>query len=381
MWCHMETYICNRLNVAGAMDGNNADTSNRRNWLKKVSVGSLLGIAGCMSQGGGNTSTSTTTSGEQSTESSNRAFFSHVLSFKGAVYYPVLVANEMGYYDEENVEASLSFGMDGGQAVKQLVARNMKINSNGMDPTILANSKGGNIGQIMSFLDINYALVAPPKYESFDDLPDEIQLAISSPTSGSTTIAMMMLDREGIDTENQVVQRQLGGSSDRFAAVKAGQVDLGATVMSVALKAKSDPDVNILGWAHQVVGSYPFIGLAANVDWVNENEQNYDAAVRHTTATLRGLHYGWQNEEEMKSFFVENDIVGEDIVDKYYSVAFGEELMSKTGEVKAEHLQNNFDALNMIDELDKPYPDANELLLSDVYSDAKKKLKDKYGIQ
>src|SRR3546814_9098980 len=100
--------------------------------------------------------------------------------------------------------------------------------------------------------------------------------------------------------------------------------DLGAAVLSVASRAPLD-GLNVLGHAKDTIYPSVFISHSVNNDWVNESKDNFDLAVRNTTATLRGLHWGFANKNKMLKWLEEVAKVPRKVVTDYYAVAFESE--------------------------------------------------------
>src|SRR3546814_19334955 len=105
-----------------------------------------------------------------------------------------------------------------------------------------------------------------------------------------------MLKKAGIPLE-RVTPVTVGGSNARYAAVVARTVHVGAAVLSVASSAPLD-GLNVLGHAKDVIYPSVFISHSVNTDWVNDSKDNFDLAVRTHTATLRGRHWGFSNNDK-----------------------------------------------------------------------------------
>lgn len=372
------------------------DKISRRRFIEATAIGGTVGVAGCAGQesdnetttdGNGGNDTETTTTDENGGNGNDdgsitiRHNFEHGFSTGGLTYYPVQWGNELGFYREEEVSVDAFIGMGGGASMQQLSAGNFQINTNAMDSTILARAEEAPVSQITTWAGLSHGLVAQEQYESFDDLPEEINLGISNPTSGSTGAAYTMLSNNGIDP-SRVTLVSIGGSRDRYLAVSNGDVDIGASVLDVALEARADPKTNILTWAWEAAPEHYYMGTAVYEPWLEQSEQNYNNAVRHTTAVLRAIDYAYENQGEFREWAISRDYLSKDIAEEYMELAFGENGFNKRdpGMSPQAVRENNMTILNQTDNLDEPFPDEENLVRNDVYEDAVARLEDEYGI-
>jgi ABC-type nitrate/sulfonate/bicarbonate transport system substrate-binding protein len=226
------------------------------------------------------------------------------------------------------------------------------------------------------------SLVAQSGIKSYADLPkDEVLLGISNQTAGSTISSLLLLKKAGIPPD-RVTLISVGGSSARFAAVVAKKVHVAPAVLSVALRAPFE-GLNILGHAPDAVYPTIFISHSINNDWVNQSEENFDLAVRNTTATLRGLHWGFSNKEGMMKWLVDFAKVPSKAAEKYYRIGFESDrpLFSSDGKLLEKAWINTFDTLEFAGQLKKPFPKISDLSRTDIYEAAIKRLKQRYNIE
>jgi ABC-type nitrate/sulfonate/bicarbonate transport system substrate-binding protein len=375
----------------------------RRRFVGATAVGGAVGLAGCSGGGSGGaaggdsdggtptatpTATPTETGGSDGSDGSDAAAgmrirhaFEHGFSTGGLTYYPVQWGTELGFFREEEVGVDAFIGMGGGASMQHLAAGNFQINTNAMDSTILARAQEARVSQILTWAGLSHGLVAQSGYESFDDLPERIDLGISNPTSGSTGAAYLMLSANGVDPE-RVTLVSIGGSRDRYLAVSNGDVDVGASVLDVALEARADPNTGVLTWAWEAGPDYYYMGTAVHEPWLERSDANYDSAVRHTTAVLRAIDYAFENQDEFAEWAISRNYLGEEIAEEYMALSFGDGGFNRRdpGMSPGAVRENNMTILNRTDNLEEPFPDQETLVRTDVYEDAKVRLEDEHGI-
>jgi ABC-type nitrate/sulfonate/bicarbonate transport system substrate-binding protein len=366
------------------------DKMSRRRFIEATAIGGTVSVAGCAGQdsgtettteGNGGDPTTTTTTSTDDGSITIRHNFEHGFSTGGLTYYPVQWGNELGFFRDEEVSVDAFIGMGGGASMQQLSAGNFQINTNAMDSTILARAEEAPVSQITTWASLSHGLVAQSQYESFDDLPQEINLGISNPTSGSTGAAYMMLTKNDIDP-SRVTLVSIGGSRDRYLAVSNGDVDIGASVLDVALEAQADENTNVLTWAWEAEPEYYYMGTAVYEPWLEQSDQNYENAVRHTTAVLRAIDYAYENQDEFREWAINREYLTEDIAEDYMELSFGDDGFNRRapGMDPQAVRENNMTILNQTDNLEKPFPDQENLVRNDVYEDAVTRLEDQYGI-
>lgn len=372
----------------------------RRRFIEATAIGGTVGIAGCSGSGGngsggggsgngdsgnGDSGNGDSGNGDSGDDGSGRQTilhnFEHGFSTGGLTYYPVQWGNEQGFFLEEEVSVNAFIGMGGGASMQQLAAGNFQLNTNAADSTVLARAEEAKVSQITTWAGLSHGLVAQEQYQSFEDLPEEINLGISNPTSGSTGAAYMMLSQNGIDPD-RVTLVSIGGSRDRYLAVSNGDVDIGASVLDVALEARADPATNILTWAWEAGPEYYYMGTAVYEPWLEQSDENYDAAVRHTTAVMRAINYAYENQNEFQEWAISRDYLDEEVADEYMELSFGDNGFNRRdpGMTSQALLDNNMEILNQTDNLSEPFPNEESLVRNDIYADAKARLESEYGI-
>lgn len=310
--------------------------------------------------------------------------FNFAAAFKGDLYYPAIIAEREGFYRDEQLGVNINYGFGGGDSMRLVAAGRLPVNGGDAGaPLVLARSRGADVSLACTyFVGESNTLVAPPEIKSYDDLPsDEILLGISNPTASSTVASLIMLRQAGIDLD-RVTPVTVGGSNARYAAVVARTVHVGAAVLSVASRAPLD-NLNVLGHAKDEIYPSVFISHSVNNAWVDASQENFDLAVRNTTATLRGLHWGFSNKDKMLKWLEEEAKIPREVVGDYYALAFESErpLMSSDGKLLEPAWKNTFDALQFAGQLEPPFPKIADLQRDDIYEAAIKRLREVYKIE
>jgi len=310
--------------------------------------------------------------------------FNFAAAFKGDLYYPAIVADQQGFYRDEKQAVEIDYGFGGGDSLRLVAAGRLPLNcAEAGEPIVLARSKGANVSLICTYMvGESNCLVAQAGIRSYKDLPHgEILLGVSNPFASSSVSAFIMLKKAGI-SQQRITPVSTGSSSGRYAAVLARKVHVAAVDLSFAVRAPLD-GLNVLGRAADV--SYPtvFISHSVNNDWVNRNKENFDLAVRNTTATLRGLHWGFANKNKMIKWLEGVAQVPAKVAPEYYEIAFesARPVFSSDGKLLPRAWENTFKELEFSQEMKPPFPKPSDLQRDDIYNAAVKRLREVYRIE
>lgn len=199
---------------------------------------------------------------------------------------PAWVGVEQGFYKKYGLDVTTSH-TEGTLTVNALASNSAQAGVNGGAEALAAIAAGTPIKLVMVLIKENpYAIVVRPDIKSPNDLRGQ-SLAISKIGDTSDIAAHIALSRFGLDAGKDVVERQIGGSPARFAALQSGQV--AAAIMDQAFTdtlVKQGYPV-LVNLAQEKV---PFIayGLAVSGKFAQEQPKTVAAMVR---GTYDGLQY------------------------------------------------------------------------------------------
>ncbi|HVB97747.1 MAG TPA: ABC transporter substrate-binding protein [Candidatus Dormibacteraeota bacterium] len=314
---------------------------------------------------------------------SSRRSFTFAASFKGDLYYPAIIAEQEGFYRDEGLKVSIAYGFGGGDSLRLVAAGRLPMNcAEAGESVALADHKGAHVSLICTYMvGESNSLVGQPGIRSYKDLPRDILLGVSNPYASSTISALLLLKKGGVDLQ-RVTTVSVGSSIGRYAAVLARKVHVAAVILPFAVRAPLD-GLHILGSAKDLAYPTVFISHSVNDAWVNRSKENFDLAVRNTTATLRGLHWGFANKNKMIQWVEEVEKVPAQVAPHYYEVAFegNRPIFSSDGKLLAKAWQNTFTELQFAQELEAPFPGIGKLQRDDIYEAAVKRLREVYRIE
>jgi NitT/TauT family transport system substrate-binding protein len=196
---------------------------------------------------------------------------------------PVWMAETAGFYAKEGLQVEVVTMEGGSRGVQVLLSGEIQGMHVGVAPVIQANRAGANIRAITSTANtIPITIFTKPEIKSAADLKGKSVgiSAFGSETDIAISLALMKL---GVDRKDVTIQ-QIGGSSQRFAALTAGRIDAVPLLEPAITMAKEK-------------GFNPILDLAAqNTPWIFDSvvvtkeymQKNADTLTRFVRAYLAG---------------------------------------------------------------------------------------------
>lgn len=139
-------------------------------------------------------------------------------------FLPLYVAQEKGFYKDAGLEITIKQTDTGSTGLAALVSGSADLYMGLADTAVSAATAGSKVrlvGAITSLDD--YELVVNPSIKSFADLKGK-KLGISAQGSGTQLQLEYVLDKNGVDP-TAVTYANVGGTSNRLAALESGQID------------------------------------------------------------------------------------------------------------------------------------------------------------
>ena len=199
----------------------------------------LMALAGC----GGDDDEGSNGGGDQSAQGGGEVVYA-LPTPPSLLFYPALVAEELGFFEEENVQPKLAPAAEEISATAFLDNGDADISFADVDEVILARSKGGEHEVIFSPQHTNTAGIVVPEDSDIQDIRGVAGQTVGLESEESTRFLDAMLDAAGVskdDVETAIVgtsgplvaktfeddkiQAYVGNASD-FTALQANKVPL-----------------------------------------------------------------------------------------------------------------------------------------------------------
>jgi len=216
------------------------------------------------------------------------------------IYLPTTLAQELGFYRDEGIDAELADFAGGAKALQSLVGGSADVVSGFYDHTIQMAAEGRPFVAFVSMLRFPGMVIATSPQRAATvvrvaDLKGRV-VGVTSAGSSSQMLLTYLLQRNGVAAD-AVSVTSIGTAATAVAAMEYGKVDAGVMAdPSFTMVAKRNPGVRVLADLRTLEGvkeafgtdTYPASVLYSSADWVQANR---DTAARLARAIVRTLDW------------------------------------------------------------------------------------------
>lgn len=265
---------------------------------------------------------------------------------KSITNFPILeTAQRRGFFQKENLNVSMVY-MRGGIDIKALITGDADFGT-GSTTAVTAFVAGAPLRVVMSMNTfVDQALYAQPKYRSLAQLKG---LSIGSLNPGGLvdTLLRRIILKEGFSPERDFILLNMGGTPERYAALKSGT--LAASMLSAphSLRAEKEGFTRIA-----VTRDYVDVPGTAFVTHVDKIKKQPQMIKRFMRASLRAMNYIRDNRADTTQMIMREFGMDQEIAGLAYKVLL--ELLSPDGKNRVEGYQLLVDFARAAQKLDRP---------------------------
>ncbi|WP_295315296.1 ABC transporter substrate-binding protein [Roseobacter sp.] len=218
--------------------------------------------------------------------------------------------------DVERVELPSISGLEA------IIADRIEVASRSSDEILIGQARGVDVVAIGAPIStMHYAIVSTPGVNSISDLKGK-SIGTSGPGGFNGMLFRYILKQNGLEPEVDVAIVPVGGSSERAAAIMAGQVN--ATVIFIdnwlALE-EQGANAQLLGYVADIVPGLSSRAVFAEREYIEANDE---LAVAIACANLEANHWIGSSKEGFVEYALDNVRgANEEAVAKFYDVAMG----------------------------------------------------------
>lgn len=214
-----------------------------------------------------------------------------------ALFYPALVAEELGFFEEENVSPKLAPAAEEISATAFLDNGDADLSFADVDEIILARSKGGKHQAVFSPQHTNTAGIVVPEASEIQDIRGVVGKTVGLESEESTRFLAAMLDAAGVSPDD--VDTAVVGTSGPLIAKTLDDGKIQAYVGNAsdftALSANDVPLRNITPEDVRRIDGNPLAVLPDTL------EQKREAIVGFLRAWAKAQHVGQVNREVVEA--------------------------------------------------------------------------------
>lgn len=229
------------------------------------------------------------------------------------------VATDQGFFKEENLDVHWFHTNSVSKAIQALSA-------NSTDLVIPAATQGVVIGMVkkapIEIIGANltkalYDLITRPQYKRVEDLKGAT-FGVINLTSGSTALLQKIMSAHGLKYPRDYDLLTVGGTPQRYAAVKKGAVAGAMVTIPTSYQAQED-GLNDLAKIATYLPDYQFSSIAGNAEWVKTHR---DVTVRFLMAIIKAMRF--VNDPKNKEPAIQSMLKHFKISPKYAEMAYKE---------------------------------------------------------
>jgi ABC-type nitrate/sulfonate/bicarbonate transport system substrate-binding protein len=154
--------------------------------------------------------------------------------------------------------------------IQALVSGSIELSTQAPDPLIRAVERGADLTMLSGLANsAAYDLVADKKFLSIEELRGTT-LGVSGINSSSTLLLQKMLSAHGLSYPRDYTLVEVGGTSDRLAAIRTGATSAGVLNPPISYVA-AEQGFKILGELRNYIPAVQFTALSVRRGWAYQN--------------------------------------------------------------------------------------------------------------
>jgi NitT/TauT family transport system substrate-binding protein len=280
---------------------------------------------------------------------------------KSITNFPILeTARQRGFFQKEALNVSAVY-MRGGIDIKALLTGDADFGT-GSTTAVTAFVAGAPLRVIMSLnAHVDQGLYAQPKYRSLAQLKGQ-SIGSLNPGGLVDTLLRRILIQGGIQPEKDVVILNMGGTPERYAALKSGSIAASMLSAPHSLRAEKEGFTKLAATRDYV--NVSGTGLIVHADQIKKRPLMMKRFMR---ASLRAMNFIRENPAETTQMIVREFGMDQDVAALAYKVLL--ELLSPDGKNRVEGYQLLIDFARAAQKVDRPIHAAqfiDETLLDEV---------------
>lgn len=216
------------------------------------------------------------------TQAQEKIKFPVGVSSKVLGYGHLWAAWRRGYFEKEGLDAQVVLMRGTAPAVQALIGNSISAALLATDGTITAAEQGADLIMAASGSKITHFLIGAKNYKTYEDLRGAT-IGSSTLTSGTTFVLRRALKLKGLEYPRDYKLLSVGGTTEAFLAMNAGQTAASMMAVPYAFRAQ-EQGFNVIGRMFEVFPNYLLSSYSFRRSWA---EKNRPVVVRFLKAVIR----------------------------------------------------------------------------------------------
>src|SRR5215510_11486934 len=204
------------------------------------------------------------------------------VSSKVLGYGHLWAAWRLKYFEREGLDVEVVVMRGTAPAVQALIANSISAGLLANDGPIAAVEQGMDLAMIASGSKLTHMLLGGKNYKTWEDLRGAT-IGSSTLTSGTAFVLRRALKLKGLEYPRDYKLLNVGGTSQAFAAMSAGQIAAAMQAVPNAFQAQ-DAGFNVIGPLADIFPNYLLSAYSVRRSWA---EKNRPVVVRFLKAVIR----------------------------------------------------------------------------------------------
>ena len=266
---------------------------------------------------------------------------------KSITNFPILeTAQRKGFFQKENLSVSLVY-MRGGIDIKALLTGDADFGT-GSTTAVTAFVAGAPLRVVMSMNSyVDQGLYAQSKYRALAQLKGQ-SIGSLNPGGLVDTLLRKIIVQNGLSPERDFIILNMGGTPERYAALKSGTIAASMLSAPHSLRAEKDGFTRIAVTRDYV--DVPGTAFVVNADKIKRQPQMVKRFLR---ASLRAMNYIRENRADTTQMIVRELSMDQEIAGLAYKQLL--ELLSSDGKNRLEGYQLLIDFARASQKIDRPF--------------------------
>jgi NitT/TauT family transport system substrate-binding protein len=265
---------------------------------------------------------------------------------KSITNFPILeTARQRGFFQKEALDVTAVY-MRGGIDIKALLTGDADFGT-GSTTAVTAFVAGAPLRVVMSLnAYVDQGLYAQPKYRSLAQLKGQ-SIGSLNPGGLVDTLLRRILIQNGVQPEKDVVILNMGGTPERYAALKSGSIAASMLSAPHSLRAEKEGFTKLAA-----TRDYVNVSGTALVVHADQIKKRPAMMKRFMRASLRAMNFIRENRAETTQMIVREFGMNQDVAALAYKVLL--ELLSPDGKNRVEGFQLLIDFARAAQKVDRP---------------------------
>ncbi len=202
-----------------------------------------------------------------------------------------------GYFEREGLDVEVVLMRGTAPAVQALIGNSISMGLLAADGPITAVEQGADLALVASGSKITHFLMGAKNYKTYEDLRGTT-VGSSTLTSGTTFVLRRALKLKGLEYPRDYKLLSVGGTTEAFLAMNAGQTVASMMAVPYAFRAQ-ELGFNVIARMGEVFPNYLLSGFTVRRSWA---EKNRASVVRFLKGVVRAKKWFEQDRKAAIEF-------------------------------------------------------------------------------